>query len=307
MFISVSTLASRFWYRLKIILQKPGLILYIVQIFKISAIFYVVSAFFDLNDFPIGRLMYYIIFQLYHVFSNVYMYLCICICAFVDSYFFPDSIGHNKVKDKITIEAKVLILCYFIATPSFSAAFLYISVLFPFAYLIFLCKHFQTHDIFIKVQELGIFSSLSLIVFRLLLYIDRERLLVFAFEVCLTCGLPFLYEEILLFAYSHTYTYPRLSNPRKKAYNNYTDIRKAYLIVRIFLFFFIIESIIENIYERVPVVFYLPIACGYSTLLHIAYCLHSKQSVFPKGKHFYFFLSQVLLIKYLWVCWIYPY
>ena len=82
MFISVSTLASRFWYRLKIILQKPGLILYIVQIFKISAIFYVVSAFFDLNDFPIGRLMYYHIpalsclIKCIHVPLHLYLRIC---------------------------------------------------------------------------------------------------------------------------------------------------------------------------------------------------------------------------------------
>ena len=271
-------------------------------------IMHILSEFFELDDFHLGHLLYSSMVSTYQLLSNSYAYYCISAILFSASHIFPEIRGEYFYEEYFTFIAQLLIISYFLALPTFSLYSSIPSAMIPFAYLYILYQRFYNEGFEYRFNKLKIYFGVVGIGYLGLREIDQERFIVFTIEVLFMIGTPIAAFLVVpdIYSEAYNYNYPRIRNSVN--YNGvYNDMEIVICIIGGMVSLLLTEEILEVLYSGIPLIYYLMIVYGYSVILDILYSLYSKDLYMFQGKHLLFFMLQLVLIKYTWVCFISPY
>ena len=265
-------------------------------------ILYILSKYLDLSDFRLGYLVYSSLVCIYKLLSNPYHYYLLCLTVFSISYILHEITTLSYYKKYFRFVSSILLICYFIAWPTFSNYLSIPSALIPFSYFYLLSSKFYSEQLEISSQKFITNGVLIMIGYYTFIKIDHERFLIFTTEIGFVLALISLFFLIL------PDIYPYLSNNRSprsckinRNISNYADLIIAICLLGSFLSLLLAESVLGVIYSRVPTTYYFIIAYGYSSILEIAYSLYHNEQHLKQGKYQFSFMVQLVAMKYIWV------
>ena len=271
-------------------------------------ILYTISQNLDLSDFHLGHLVYPCLVTIYQLLSNSYLYYLFCFIIFSLSYIVLEIKNLAYCQEPFSLFSFILLILYLIAFPTFSTYSSVPSGLIPIIYFSVLYNKYYSEDFKMIFQILWTTSVFVLVTYCSIRQINQERFFVFMIEVCTVLAVLLAYIFILPETLSNLYNNrPQRKNIEDKNSIQYTDIEISICLFGAFLSLFLAESILELIYSRVPVMYYLMIAYGYSSILEIAYSLYHKTPYVHQEKYLISFMAQLVFMKSAWVCFISPY
>ena len=271
-------------------------------------ILYMLSAYLDLSEFHLGHLIYPSLVRIYNFLSNPYLYYLLCIIGFSFSYIVLEIKKLDYYQGPFSLISFILLILYLIALPTFSIYSSVPSALIPLIYFYLLYTRYYSERFKSIFQVIWTTSVFILVVYCCLRELNQERFLVFMIELLFVLGLlftnGFILPKILSALYNKRSQRRRRSVDKNKV--SYPDLEISICLSVAILLLFLAESMLEEIYSRVPPMYYIIIAYGYSCILEIAYSLYHKLRYLQKGKAFYSFLAQLAFMKSIWVCFISP-
>ena len=280
----------------------------LTDVFDICINLNVITTCLDFNDFQLGYLVYPVLVSIYQLLSNSYLYYLFCLIAFSVSYKAPEIRELDAYQDYFRFIPCILLAFYFIAFPTFSLYSSVISAFIPLAYFVLLYKKLCRNRFKLAFQVFLITALFLMIGYYVMMRVNQERFMALIIDIGFVVGAIFTYAfalpEFLSDAFNNR---PETTHNLNKDICNFADIEDSICIVGGLLSLYLAESILELLYSRVHAIYYLIIAYGYSSMLEIAYGLYHRLPFEHLGKAFYCFMVQLVLMKYIWVCFISPF